>query len=321
MGRNRRVSLPPSAGSAGGAVLLPIMAGQLAVWASAAGLHLTCDDLDSVAEMITDCLEWYPLWALIEHRRASQAPIRDWCNQVSEAAKNLLYVLGLGPAQHGTKVHQDALLHLTAGWNQKDEKDRYALQQLARLALQATPDRWQQRLSEGREIAGREAFGNDEYQRLAASLRLIETLSARAAEHHGHIELPGGKGRGSTRLGLFVNLSRAYRELFGALPTITRKRRQDDADSYRNAGPSWRFFLLLLTHVSAVAQHELDHLPSDGAADMRACWEELKKVASVASGLAGEGDSLAHLLRTSTKAIQAADKRRAAKDKAQESAG
>ena len=281
---------------------------------------MTCNGLDSVAERITDTLEYYPLSALIEQRREAQAPIRNWCNQVSEQVNDLLFALGLGPAERGSGAHRDAQLHLTPGWDQKDQNDGYALHQLDRLAALAAPEHWRQRLDDGSGTTGRDVFGNSEYCRLAAALRLVETLAARAAEYHGRIEAPGGKGRGGARLGLFIDLSRAYRDLFGALPTVARQRRQDDSDSFRNTGPSWRFFRLLLDHVQATAQQELDRLSPDGADDVRAGWVELVKAASTASGMAGEGDPLAHLLRTSANIIRAADKRQAARDEAQKSA-
>ena len=322
MGRKQRVSLPPPAGSSSGAVILPITVGQLANWAKGAGLDLTCDDLDSVAQKVTDALEYYPMWALLEQRREAPALMRDWCKQVSGQARDLLFAFGMGSAERGTGAHRDAMLNLAPGWDQKNEKDRSALHQLDRQAYLAVPDRWRQLQSEGRETPGRDVFGNAGYERLAASLRLLETLSARAAAYHGFIKVPGGKGRGGARLGLFIDLSRAYRDLFGALPGLTRQRKPaleparnpDAPDSFTNAGPAWRFFRLLLDHVHTVANQELAQLPAGEtgteAAEVRAQWDELVKAASTASGMAGEGDPLAHLLRTSGSKIKAADGRR-----------
>lgn len=332
MGRKRRVNLPPSAGSASGAVVLPITADQLAGWAKDAGLHLTCNDLNRMAEKVTDALESYPMWALLEQRRDAPAAMREWCKQVSEQARNLLFALGMGPAERRTGAHRDALLNLHPGWDQRDKKDGFALHQLGRQAYLAVPDRWRQLQSEGRATPGRDVFGNAGYERLAASLSLLETLSARAAAYHGRIEVPGGKGRGSARLGLFIDLSRAYRDLFGALPGLTRQRKPaleparnpDAPDSFSNAGPAWRFFRLLLDYVHSVASQELARLPAgftgNDAAEVQAQWAELIKAASAASGMAGDGDPLAHLLRASANSIRAADKRRAA-DEAQKSAG
>ena len=338
MGRKQRVNLPPTAGSASGAVILPITAGHLTDWAKGAGLNLACNDLDSVAQKVKDCLEWYPLWSLSEQRREAPAPMRDWCKQVSGQARDLLFALGMGPAERGTGAHQDALLNLAPGWDQRNKKDRFALHQLGRQAYLAVPDRWRQLQSEGGATPGRGVFGNAGYERLVASLRLLETLSARAAAYHGFIKTPGGKGRGGARLGLFIDLSRAYRDLFGALPGLTRQRKlalepacnPDAPDSFKNAGPAWRFFQLLLDHVHTVASQELAQLPAGEtgteAAEVRAQWHELVKVASTASGMDGEGDPLAHLLRTSGSTIKAADRRgvsakRRAAYKAQKSAG
>ena len=316
MGRKRCVKLPPPAGSASGAVMLPITADQLADWAKGARLHLTCNDLDAVAEKVTDALEFYPMWALLEERRDAPAPMRDWCKQVSEQARDLLFALGMGLAESGTGAHRDALLHLHPGWDQKDKEDGFALHQLGRQAYLAVPDRWRQLQSEGRATPGRDVFGNAGYERMAASLRLLETLSARAAAYQGRIEVPGGKGRGGARLDLFIDLSRAYRELFGALPGLTRQRKPT-LEPARNP-----VFRLLLDHVHTVASQELARLPASAtgkdAAEVQAQWGKLVKVASTASGMAGDGDPLAHLLRASANTIRAADKRRAA-DEAQKS--
>ncbi len=314
------MTLPPLAGSASVVVLLPITADQIVNWAAKAKLHVTCDSLDNVAEQIKDILEWYPQWALIEQRREPPAPIRDWCNQVSEQANDLLFALGLGPAERGSQAHQNALQHLNPGWGQKDQKDGYALLQLDRLAALAAPEHWRQRLDDSWGTTGRDVFGTSEWTRLTAALRLVESLAARAAKYHARIEAPGGKGRGGARLGLFIDLSRAYKDLFGALPTVARQRRQDDPDSFRNTGPSWTFFRLLLDHVQATALQELERLPPNETNDVRAGWMELVKAASTASGMGGEGDPLMHLLRDSAKEIRNADKRQAARDQGQKSA-
>jgi len=318
IGRKQSVKLPPQAGSASGAIQVPITPQQLTRWAAQAGLKLACNDLDSVATKIADCLEWYPLWAITEQQRDSPAPMRNWCNQVSIQAHDLLFALGLGSVKRQVGPILDAQMLLDVGWDQKGDKDAYAIHQLDRLAQFVVPDRWREYQDGGQQPTGRDVFGSLGYQRLAACLRLLETLAVRAAEYYGRIEQPGGKGRGGSRLDLFIDLSRAYRELFGALPAVARQRRQDDADSFKNSGPSWRFFRLVLEHVHATSKQELDR-PDIGVSEERAQWMELSKVASAMSGIAGEGDPLAHLLRESAKAVRAADKRQAARQATQES--
>jgi len=279
---------------------------------------VACNDMDSVAAKISESLEWYPVWAIVEQQRDSPAPMRNWCNQVSGQAHDLLFALGLGLVKRQVGPSLDAQMTLNVGWDQKSDKDAFEIHQMDRLVRFVVPDRWRERQDDGQQPTGRDVFGSLGYQRLIACLRLLEILAGRAAEYHGRIEQPGGKGRGSSRLDLFINLSRAYRELFGALPTVARQRRQGDADSFKNSGPSWRFFQLLLEHVHAVSKQELDR-PATGASEERAQWVELSKVALAASGMAGEGDPMAHLLRDSAKTVRAADKRQAARQATQAS--
>lgn len=320
MGRKQGIKPPPPAGAASGAVHLPITADQLAGWATEAGLSIMCGDLEDMAERITHCLEWYPLWDLIKKRRSALAARRDWCNQVSKQAHDLLFALGFGPVGRTSPGFQDTLAVLNVGWDQKDSLQLHQLDRQARLAV---PDRWHELLQEGQQPTGQDVFGLVGHKRLAASLRLLETLAARAAEYHGKNKQPGGKGRGSARLRLFTDLSRLYREMFGKLPTITRHRRKDDPDSYRSGGPSWRFFRLLLDHVRKAAEEGLALLPAGDSAgnigELRAQWLKLSEAASTASGIAGEGDPLAHLIWDSVRAVRAADKRKAPRAEAQKS--
>lgn len=203
MGRTQGIKPPPPAGSASGAVHLPITSDQLAGWAIEAGLSIMCDDLESVAVRITDCLEWYPLRGLTEKRRAAPAAKRDWCNQVSAQARNLLFALGFGPVERSSPGFQDTLMILPFGWGQKEN---FQLHQLNRQARLAVPDRCHELLQKGQQPTGQDVFGLVGYERLAASLRLLEALAARAADYHGEGKQPGGKGRGSARLSLSLLL-------------------------------------------------------------------------------------------------------------------
>lgn len=86
--------------------------------------------------------------------------MRNWCNQVSIQAHDLLFALGLGSVERQVGPILDAQMLLDVGWNQKDDKDAYAIHQLDRLAQFVAPDRWQERQDDGQQPTGQDILGS-----------------------------------------------------------------------------------------------------------------------------------------------------------------